>query len=643
MDGLPLAIELAAARLRLVSPARLVDMLSHPLAALGGRGRDARQTLRATIEWSVALLDPPDRERFAALGVFPGSFDLSGAAAVLGLDAVDLLDSFDSLLDHHLIRPAVAPGSGDPRFQLLDALREYAVEHLAANGAETRMRWALARWCVALADETEANVTGPKSAEALDSLELEYASVNAVLGWLADRAPADPGALELLLHLCDSLWQFWSLRGRALEGAAWIDRAIDSADDRPSRALARAWLAAGQLAERRSGLATSEAAFTKAAEVSEEIGDDISAAEAWNGIGMVARTMGDPKRAQQYHERARAVFMALGMRRQEATSLNNLAAIAYFQDDPSAAARMWTTTLDLLREVGDERAVGMIVGNLGVVQVVLGDLRAAEASFDEAIEIAEKFGDTYGALTALVNSIDARLFSGRLDDVDDRLDRARRLATEADRYALMMLTHHEGRLAARRGDLGAAAALLAAGWHQLIEAEVRTEQASSLEYLGMVMAEVGDHAAAATVLEVAAHLRRSQTSDPLGPDAATLAQWTEVVERALGRPLDTGDDRADPVDVDVAALSAVIDAFVVAARESTRGDVSPATVWVQRYGLTPREAEIAGLLLERRTDQEIADALVVSRRTVTTHVSAVLRKLGITTRRDVAAALSAKD
>jgi predicted ATPase/DNA-binding CsgD family transcriptional regulator len=644
LDGLPLAIELAAARLRLVSPARLADMLDRPLAVLGGRATDPRRTLRATIEWSVGLLDPIDRERFAALGVFPGNFDLSGAAAVLDLDPVELLDSFDTLLDHHLIRPAESRRPGDRRFELLDTLRAYAVEQLSAGDAKTTRHWALARWCATLVSDFAAHMDGPRSAEAVERLDVEYASIRGVLGWLGDRAAGDGNASDLLLRMTGSLWQFWMLRGLAIEGSDWIDRAISASGDRRTRELAGALFAAGQLAELRGDLGTAEASFTSAAEVSEALGDDVGAADAWNGIGMVARTLGDPERARLHHERARTVFVAHGLRRHEATTLNNLAAIAYFGGDLPAAARLWTTTLALLREVDDERARGLIVGNLGSVQLALGDLPAAEAAYEEAIEIAEQFGDRYSILSALVNSIDVRIVSGHLEDVDDRIARARHLAVETDsRLALATLAHHEGRLAARRGRLGDAAALLAEGWHLVVDAEITTVQASSLEYLAMVAAEVGDHPAAGILLDAAARLRRLQLSEPLGPEDAALRHWTEVVERALGRTVAPADPvaRLDPVDL--AAVSESIDAFVFAARGVTRREIAPAPAWAHSHSLTAREAEIAALLLERRTDQEIADALVLSRRTVTTHVSAILRKLGVPSRRDVATVLLRRD
>jgi predicted ATPase/DNA-binding CsgD family transcriptional regulator len=633
LDGLPLAIELAAARLRLIEPNRMLELLDRPLDVLRSRAEtDHHQTLRATIGWSVDLLDAADRELFVTLGVFPGSFDVEAVAAVLDLQLPSVLDRFENLLDHHLVHPAVDAGDGQRRFHLLDTVRDFAVEQLEASGHAADHRGAHARWVVDLAERSGPVLESAGAGGRLARLDAEFDNVQAALGWLERAAlDGDEQMSELMLRLAAPLWRYWHSRGRAGGGARWLERALATAAAGPSLPAARAWYAAGELAEQRGDLDESVRCFTEAASMFGLLGDEAGAADAWNGLGMIARTRGDLAAARAYHDRALAVFVGSGQRRREATTLHHLAAIAYFGDDLAEAERLWTETLKILSEVGDDRARGIIISNLGSVQIGLGDVRAAARAFDEAIAIGERYDDRYGLLTALANAVDARLLLGDLGDVDDLLARARLLAADGDNpYVLAMLDHHAGRLAAQRGELGDAAARLAQGWRAFVELDISASRAAALEHLGMVAAELEHDESAASMFCAAAYLRAHDGSAPLGPDADELRRWTEAVEERLERRLD-----AENVE-----LAAVVDAFVIAAFGSRRPASRLTGSRVQQFGLTAREAEVAELLLDRRTDREIADALYLSRRTVTTHVSSILRKIGVTSRRDVAARLT---
>jgi predicted ATPase/DNA-binding CsgD family transcriptional regulator len=633
LDGLPLAIELAAARLRLIEPDRMLELLDRPLDVLRSRAQtDHHQTLRATIRWSVDLLDAGDRDLFVTLGVFPGSFDVEPVAAVLDLPLASVLDRFENLLDHHLVHPAVDAGDGQRRFHLLDTVRDFAVEQLEASGRASDHRRTHARWMVDLAERSAPELEGASAGEHLARLDAEFDDLQVALAWLEHAAlEGDQQMSELMLRLAAPLWRYWHSRGRAGSGARWIERALATAPAGPSLPAARAWYAAGELAEQRGDLDESVRDFTEAASMFATLGDDTGAAEAWNGLGMIARTRGDLESARAYHDRALAVFVESGHRRREASTLHHLAAIAYFGDDLAEAHRLWTETLKILAEVGDDRARGIIISNLGSVQIGLGDVRAAERAFDEAIAIGERYDDRYGLLTALANAVDARLLLGEVGDVDDLLARARLLAADGDNpYVVAMLDHHAGRLAAQRGELGDAAALLARAWRAFVELDISASRAAALEHLGMVAAELEHDEPAAQMFRAAAHLRAHDASAPLGPDAAELRRWTETVEDRLGRR----------IDAESGELAATIEAFVIAAFGSRRPASRLAGSRVQQFGLTAREAEVAELLLDRRTDREIADALFLSRRTVTTHVSSILRKIGVTSRRDVAARLT---
>ena len=653
LDGLPLAIELAAARLRLIDPHQMLELLDRPLDVLRSRGRtDHHQTLRATIAWSVDMLDDADRELFVGLGVFPGSFEVHAVADVLGDELTSVLDRFENLLDHHLVRPAFDAVSGERRFQQLDTIRDFAAEQLEARGGTADLRHAHARWVVDLAERSASELEGADAAGHLARLDAEFDNIQSALAWLEEAAlSGDAESSGLMLRLVAALWRYWFARGRAGGGGRWIDRALTTAADAPAFPVARAWYAAGELAEQRGDLDRSTRCFSEAAVMFSSLGDDVGAAEAWDGLGMIARTRGDLDAARSYHDRALTVFVASGQRRRQASTLHHLAAVAYYDGELDEAARLWSDTLEILGEVGDSRARGIIIGNLGSVQIGLGNVKAAARAFDEAIAISEHHDDQYGLVTALANAIDARLLLGDLREVDELLARARSLAAESDnRYALAMLDHHAGRLAAQRGALGDAAALLAQGWRAFVELDISASRAGALEHLGMVAAELGHDEPAASMLSAATCLRAHGGSAPLGPDAEELRRWTRTLEERLGRQIDTSSpvvvpraaagEEADLTGLAHTEIDVVVDAFVAAAFGSRRRAPRLTPERIQKFGLTAREAEVAGLLLDRRTDREIAEELYLSRRTVTTHVSSILRKVGVSSRRDVASLLT---
>lgn len=652
LDGLPLALELAAARLRLIEAAQVLELLDRPLDVLRARGRtDHHATLRATIGWSVDLLDEADRELFVGLGVFPGTFDVQAVAATLGVELTSVLDRFENLLDHHLVRPALDAATGERRFQLLDTVRHFAGEQLEARGAAARSRHAHARWVVELAERSAPELEGADAAHHLARLDAEFDNVQAALAWLEETAlDGDDESSDLMLRLVASLWRYWFARGRAAGGGRWIERALATAAEGRSFPAARAWYAAGELAEQRGDLDESTRCFSEAASMFESLGDDGGAAEAWDGLGMIARTRGDLEAARAYHDRALTVFVASGQRRREASTRHHMAAVAYYGGELAEAAQMWTETLEILREVGDERARGIIICNLGSVQIGLGHVRAAARAFDEAIAIGERHDDQYGLVTALVNAVDVRLLLGELCDIDELLGRARALAGESDNaYALAMLDHHAGRLAAQRGALGDAAVLLAKGWRAFVDLDISASRAAALEHLGMVGAELGHDEEAASMLGAATYLRTHDGSAPLGPDADQLRRWTRALEERLGRQIGTPSpavvDRGDAGNAPdpgrgAAEIHDVVETFVAAAFGARRPAPRLTPERIHQFGLTAREAEIADLLLDRRTDREIADALYLSRRTVTTHVSSILRKIGVSSRRDVASLLT---
>ncbi len=236
LDGLPLAIELAAARTNVLRPAALLSRLVQrlPLLADGPRDLPARQrTLRAAIAWSHGLLSPEEQALFRRLAVFAGGCALEAAGAVAGgpgEDGSEVLDGVTSLVENSLLRREDGPG-GEPRFAMLETVREYALERLAASGEMDEVRGRHAAWCVAFAEQAESGLTGVEGSRWLDRLEVELDNLRVALAWLLDRGEAEAG-----LRLASATWFFWEARGGLAEGRSWLERVLEATAAEPDAA-----------------------------------------------------------------------------------------------------------------------------------------------------------------------------------------------------------------------------------------------------------------------------------------------------------------------------------------------------------------------------------------------------------------------
>jgi predicted ATPase len=238
-DGLPLAIELAAARTKLFPPAALLARLEKRLALLSGGARDLlarHQTLRSTIDWSYDLLNPDEQRLFTRLGVFVGSCTLEAVEAVCKAEndlAAQVLDLITSLVNKSLLLHEDQQ-DGEPRFSLLETIREYALERLAVSGAEELLRDQHAAYYLALAEQAEPELTGARQAEWLNTLEREHDNMRTALRWVIER-----GLGETSIRLTAALWRFWYIRGHVSEGRRWLERVLASHNSFVSLAWAK--------------------------------------------------------------------------------------------------------------------------------------------------------------------------------------------------------------------------------------------------------------------------------------------------------------------------------------------------------------------------------------------------------------------
>lgn len=357
LDGLPLAIELAAARVRLLSTAGLLARLEHRLPVLANGSHDVparHQTLRAAIAWSHDLLSPPEQQLFARLAVFGGSCTLTAIETVCcaGLD-LDPLDGVQALVDHSLLQ--VATVDDEPRFSMLQTVREYAGERLAAMPDAAELRRRHAEHQLHLVEALEPRLTAAGQADALQRLELDYDDVRAAVDW-ARTAPAD----QLLLRLAGALGHFWEMSSRVDEGRRTLELALAADPEGPPAARAKALTAAGTLACRQ----------------------------------------GDYSSASEHHRQALELYRQIGDDEGTAFSLNNLAVQAHGQGQHDLAERLLGEAMALTH---DGRLRGFVLSNLGEVALARGDQLRATEMHERALRTNIACQDEWAALISTYN------------------------------------------------------------------------------------------------------------------------------------------------------------------------------------------------------------------------------------------------
>jgi predicted ATPase len=376
LDRLPLAIELAAARVKVLEPTEMLARLEHRLPFLTGRGRDVprhQRTLRATIEWSYELLEPVEQELFRRLSVFAGG--ATGEATTKVCDAT--LDGLESLVDKSLIRRAGG------RFQMLETIREYALDRLKEAGEAGELRRAHAEYFSQFGERAEAELDGPDQAGWLDALALEHDNVRAALEWCLSGG--DP---ELGGQLASSLNRFWSVRGHFVEGRSWLERALATNAEPP------AWLET-KLLKVAAASAHDLGDFGRMRELTErrlalarELGDESEVARCLNNLGLIASGEGDDRKAASLLRESILLMRELGERVD--IPLGNLAGLAAEDGDTETADALATESLALAREVGDLEQIVHMTQQIGQIRILQGRISEAVELEREVFQLANR-------------------------------------------------------------------------------------------------------------------------------------------------------------------------------------------------------------------------------------------------------------
>ena len=392
LDGLPLAIELAAARSKLLAPQALLVRLQSRLKLLTGGARDLptrQQTLRAAIDWSFNLLEASEQRLFTRLGVFVGGWTVEAAEAVCNADGdleLDMLDGLQSLLDQSLLRQAEG-ADGEPRFRRLETIREYAQEQLVASGEAEVLRRRHAEYFTALAEQAEPHLHGPHQIAWLDRLEAEHENLRAALGWMLDRREA-----ELGLRLSAALALFWWIRGFLNEGLQWLKRALTESNTLAIALRVKALYGAANLAVWRDDTEQARMLGEECLALSRGQGDMQGLAWSLHVLSRVAQRQGNYATARALGEESLAAFEALEATWMQVQTLAELGHVLRYQGDIPAAMARFDEALALARALESKDWIAGVLTQMGGIARVRADYAQAEAYLTESLALFQELG-----------------------------------------------------------------------------------------------------------------------------------------------------------------------------------------------------------------------------------------------------------
>ena len=401
LDGLPLAIELAAARIKGLTAEEILSHLGHRLDLLTGGARDLpvrHHTMRNTIAWSYNLLDNEPQRLFRHVSVFVGGFDLHAINAVCARDGRRTMELLLDLVDQSVVQVQERLEE-ITRYTVLETVREYGLEQLARHteGAETREYHA--GYFLALAEEAAPALTGPDQAMWTTRLEKDYANLQTALTWGQEHST------EAGLRLATALWRFWYIRGQLSEGRRWLRRLLAADDflDVPERLQATTFFAAGALAYAQTDHREAHSLFDRSLALRRSSGTPIELAETLNGLGLVAINAGEYAHGRQLLEESALLRREADEPFALGATLNNLANVLRYQGEYKQAVALYEESLQLYRAAGDQAATANTLNNLGQLATEQGDFQHAVEFSSQALQIAQEQGTAFVVAQSLDN------------------------------------------------------------------------------------------------------------------------------------------------------------------------------------------------------------------------------------------------
>jgi predicted ATPase/DNA-binding CsgD family transcriptional regulator len=590
LDGMPLAIELAAARVRVLPVGQIAQRIEHDSNVLRHTARtvpERHRTMDAMLEWSHRMLEPSEQRLFRRLSVFRGSFSLAAAETVCAgyqLDVVDVLDLLAVLIDRSLVQ--VVDQTQEPRYRLLGTVRQYAGAKLWDGPDGPTVHTRHAEYFLDLAVAARNAVEGPDQSRWLERLELEHDNLEAALQWLAEESIDDGARLARLL------WPFWYQRGYYSEARTRFEQLITRAAEISPARRARVLVSAGEVAFLQCDYETAAEHLSGALELVNELGDQRAAATALQRLGSIAREQARYDESRELHLRSLAIW----------------------------------------EQLGDESGMAASHDYLGFVAWLSGDEQTAEAHCGQAVDAFQRSGNVRATATALINHGACALYRGELALARERLEHALASARSASFQEGIAWALNELAIVTRR------------------ERRPVGEYAPMLRESLLIHQQLGDRWRLASVLEEIAGAVLVRHEPMVAVEVLAAA---EVVREKLGAPVPPVEapDRDAALDqlarkLGAAKLEAARSAGRIRTLESTIDLAVEAIDDLDAAGgtsedspapdLTARELAVLELLAQGHTNREIASTLYISPSTAGVHVSNILRKLNAKRRVDAA-------
>jgi predicted ATPase len=509
LDGLPLAIELAAARIKLFPPKALLKRLieaggqsSLRILTHGPRDAPARhRTLRSAMDWSYDLLNENEQKLFQTLSVFAGGFTFiaaetvccsqeidSGSQSVEDL-GMDVMDGISSLLDKSLLRQDEGKDE-ELRFSMLGMIQDYAGEKLKESGREEEIREKHANFFLALAEEAKSLLKGPEQALWLERLEEEHNNLRSALGWFLQKAEEksedSPRLAMSGLRMAGALSQFWDTHGYFSEGRRWLQKVL-SLTDVPNRERVDALSGAGWLASRHSDMGYAIQSYEQAIKIAREIGYNAGIAKALGHLAFAKGFLGtEDSVIEALHSESLELWREVGDKRGIATALGPLAHRAASAYDFKQANALYEESLALFREVQDKREIAGALWNLAQIAVVVGQYDKAKQMYRESLKIYEDLKDLHGVATQLRGLGRVQRYQGNTKEARDLYEDAlASFRTMGDKGCGSIALAGLGRVALDQDDIAGAISLAKECLSMSREVGFKAVEAQALRLFGL--------------------------------------------------------------------------------------------------------------------------------------------------------------
>ena len=651
LDGMPLAIELAAARARALSVNEIAKRLDERFSLLTTNLRTAparHQTLAATLDWSYALLTNPEQIVLRRLSVFAGGCTLEAAEAIVTdlssdpeprIHPTAILDLLSRTVDKSLV--VMQEQADGTRYHLLETIQQYASVRLAEAGEEETARNRHLTHYLRLAEQADPQLRGPGIIAWLERLDAEHDNFRAALGWVLRRAEHSEEAAENALRLAGALAYFWLLRSHLEEGRNWLDKVLAlPLGSFPTPDRGRALFYAARLAWLQGDYSQSQTLLEQSCDAWTELGPagDRGLAEAISFMGMVSNSRDNPAAARAFFEQGLALGREIGDEQVIAKTQSFMALLAVALGDPTAKL-LCEESLIIFRKVGDLWSIARLVQTLAHVSRLQSDPIAARLHYEESLADDRKLGFKPGAAASLTELGDLFRLMGDLAQATAHYQEVMSLCDEIGLpYEIATAKYGLGLVALQKDDSEGARILFEeslATRHKMNEVE---GAGCCLAHLARVYASNGRPRRAARILGAAAGLLERTGTEIYLHDQQDYEQSVDTVRRMLDpAQLEADWTAGRALEIEEAIAYALTDP-----EEEVGAVTRPPSLTLLRAakaqfgGLTARERQVAALVAQGKSNREIAEQLVVGERTADAHISNILSKLEFTSRTQIA-------